>query len=171
MGTAGSGSRSRGWIESDFRQKPWPSVVDPDQGRIRIRIRINVRSWTQIRIGISLQMTSLSVWKTSLFEHFFKVLSLYLEARILIRIRIKVKGRIRIRIRIHIKVTSRIRIRIKVMRIRNNALALRKVLYFISQIQSITGNRVCPASIRKDQDSKIVHTITWIRFQTQKNGD
>jgi hypothetical protein len=36
---------------------------------------------------------------------FFKVLSLYLEARI--RIRIKVKGKIRIRIR----VTSRIRIR------------------------------------------------------------
>jgi hypothetical protein len=68
------------------------------------------------------------------FEHFFKVLSLYLEARI--RILIKVKGRIRIkvtswiririnvtsRIRIPIKVTSWIRIRIKVMRIRNIAL-------------------------------------------------
>ncbi len=53
----------------------------------------------------------------SLFEHFFKVLSLYMEARIRNRIPIKVKGRIRIRIRI--KVTSRIRIRIKVMRIRN----------------------------------------------------
>jgi hypothetical protein len=47
----------------------------------------------------------------------FKVLSLYLEARIRIRIRIKVKGRIRIRIRI--KVKGRIRFRIKVMRIRN----------------------------------------------------
>jgi hypothetical protein len=50
------------------------------------------------------------------FEHFFKVLSLYLEARI--RIRIKVKGRIRIKvtswIRIRINVTSRIRIPIKV---------------------------------------------------------
>ncbi len=44
----------------------------------------------------------------------FKVLSLYLEARIRIRNRIKVKDRIRIRI----KVTSRIRIRINVMRIR-----------------------------------------------------
>jgi hypothetical protein len=53
----------------------------------------------------------------SLSEHFFKVLSLYLEPRILIRIRIKVQGKIRIRI--HIKVTSRIRIRIKAMRIRN----------------------------------------------------
>jgi hypothetical protein len=59
----------------------------------------------------------------NVFEHIFKVLSLYLEARI--RIRIKVKGRIRIRIkvtrriRIHIKLTKRIRIRIKVMRIRN----------------------------------------------------
>jgi hypothetical protein len=49
----------------------------------------------------------------SLFEPFFKVLSLFLEARI--RIHIKVKGRIRIRI----KVTSRIRIRVKVMWIRN----------------------------------------------------
>ncbi len=39
----------------------------------------------------------------SLFEHFFKVLSLYWEARI--RIRVKWKGRIWIRI----KVTSRIR--------------------------------------------------------------
>jgi hypothetical protein len=48
--------------------------------RIRIRIRIN------------LQMTSLNVWNMSLFEHFFKVLSLYLEVRI--RIRIKVKGRV-----------------------------------------------------------------------------
>jgi hypothetical protein len=34
-----------------------------------------------------------------LFKPFFKVLSLYLEARIRIRIRIKVKGRIRIRIK------------------------------------------------------------------------
>jgi hypothetical protein len=52
----------------------------------------------------------------SKYEHFFKALRLYLEARI--RIRIKVKGRIRIRI----KVTSRIRIHIKVMRIRNTGL-------------------------------------------------
>jgi hypothetical protein len=43
----------------------------------------------------------------ALFEYFFKVLSLYLEARI--RIRIKVKGRIRIRI----NVTNRIWIRIQ----------------------------------------------------------
>jgi hypothetical protein len=52
----------------------------------------------------------------SLFEHFYKVLILYLVARIRIRIRIKVTSRIWIRI--HIKVTSRMRIRIKVMRIR-----------------------------------------------------
>jgi hypothetical protein len=44
----------------------------------------------------------------SLFEHFLKVLSHYLEVRV--QIRTKVKGRIRIRIRI--KVTSKIRIRI-----------------------------------------------------------
>ncbi len=46
----------------------------------------------------------------SLFEHFFKFLSLSLEGRRRIRIRIKVKGRIRI----HIEVTSRIRIRIRI---------------------------------------------------------
>ncbi len=38
---------------------------------------------------------SQNVWNVSLFEHFFKALSLYLEAKI--RVRIKVKGRIRIR--------------------------------------------------------------------------
>jgi hypothetical protein len=64
-----------------------------------------------IRIRINLQMTSQNVWNVSLFEHFFKVLSLYSEAKI--RVWIKVKGRIRIRI----KVTSGIRI--KVLRIRN----------------------------------------------------
>jgi hypothetical protein len=51
-----------------------------------------------------------NVWNMRLFEHFFKVLSLYLEARTLIRIRIKV--------------TIWIRIRINVMRIRNNAYEL-----------------------------------------------
>ncbi len=62
------------------------------KGRIRIRIkviswiriRIKVASW--IRIHISLPTTSQSVWNVSLFEHFFKVFSLYLEARIRIRI-------------------------------------------------------------------------------------
>jgi hypothetical protein len=46
----------------------------------------------------------------ALFEHFFKVLILYLEAGIRIRIRNKVKGRIQIRI----KVTSRTRVRIRI---------------------------------------------------------
>jgi hypothetical protein len=50
-----------------------------------------------------------TIWDMSLFEYCFKVLSLYLEARLRIRIRIKVKGRIRI----SIKVTSRVRIRIR----------------------------------------------------------
>jgi hypothetical protein len=44
-------------------------------------------------IRINLQMTSQNVWNMSLFEHFFKVLSLYLEARIRVRIRIKETGR------------------------------------------------------------------------------
>jgi len=52
-------------------------------------------------------------YSMSLFEHFFNVLSLYLEARI--RICIKVT----IRFRIRIKVTNWIGIRIKVMQICN----------------------------------------------------
>jgi hypothetical protein len=60
----------------------------------------------RIRIRIILRMSSQNILNMSLFEHLFKVLSLYLEDRIQIRIRIKVKGRIRIRIRI--KLTSRI---------------------------------------------------------------
>ncbi len=70
-------------------------------------------SWIKIWIRINLQMTSQNVWSTCLFVQFFKVLSLYLEARI--RIRINMKGKIRIRI----KMTSRIRIHFNVMRIRN----------------------------------------------------
>jgi hypothetical protein len=87
-------------------------------------------------------MRSRNVWKLILFKHLFTVLSLYLEARILIRIRnrIKVTGRIRIRIkltsririRIRIKVTKRIRIRINVMRIRKTAYRykIKKLSYF-----------------------------------------
>jgi hypothetical protein len=90
-----------------------------------IRICIKVISW--IQIPMNLKMKSQNVCNTSLFEHFFKVLSLYFEARIRIRIRIEVKGRIRIRIsikvtsriRIRIKVKGRIRIRVKVMLINN----------------------------------------------------
>ncbi len=76
--------------------------------RIRTRIkvinsiRIRIKVISLIRICIILQMTTQNVWNISLFEPFFKVFSLYLEARI--RVRIKVKGRIRIRV----KVTSRI---------------------------------------------------------------
>jgi hypothetical protein len=69
-------------------------------------VRIKVISWIRIRVRDYNQ-------KCMEYEVFFKVLSLYLEARI--RIRIKVKGRIRI----CLKVTSRIRIRITVMLIRN----------------------------------------------------
>ncbi len=59
----------------------------------RIWMRIKVISWVRIRIRIpiNLQMTSQNVWNTSLFEPFFKGLSLYLEARIRIRIRIRIR--------------------------------------------------------------------------------
>jgi hypothetical protein len=82
------------------------------KGEIRIWIHINVKSWIRNRIRIkvinwnririNLQMTSQIVWKMSLFEHFSKVLSLYLEARIRTRFRIKLKGRIRIWISINV---------------------------------------------------------------------
>jgi hypothetical protein len=78
-----------------------------------IWIRIQLITLMRIRIRNNLQITRQNVRNKSLFEHFFKVLSLYMEARI--RIRIKMKGRIRIRI----KVTSRIRICINVRRIHN----------------------------------------------------
>jgi hypothetical protein len=74
-----------------------------------IRIGIKVIRWIRIRISDDRPK---HMEYLSLFEHFFKVLSRYLEARIRIRICMKVKGRIRIWIRM--KVTNRIRIRIKV---------------------------------------------------------
>ncbi len=55
------------------------------KGRIRSRIRI------------SLQMPSQNVWNMSILDYFFKILSLYLEARIRPRINMNVKGRIQIR--------------------------------------------------------------------------
>ncbi len=65
-------------------------------------------SWIRNRIWIriNLQMRGQNVLNMSLFEHCFKGLSLYLEARIWIWIRIMVKMvkiGIRIRIRIRIK--------------------------------------------------------------------
>jgi hypothetical protein len=88
-------------------------LVDPDSNKSDTldpgRLRIKVISW----IRINLQMTSQNVWNMSLFKHFLKVLSFYLEARIRIRIQIRIKVKVRIRIRIGIKVTSMIRIRIE----------------------------------------------------------
>ncbi len=55
------------------------------KGRIRIQIRIKVISWTRILIRINLQMASQNVWNVSLFQNFFEVFSLYLEAGIRIR--------------------------------------------------------------------------------------
>jgi hypothetical protein len=94
------------------------SLVNAAVLRIRIRIKMKGRirlcikkiSW--IRIRINMQTPSQNVWNMSLFEHFFRVFSFYLEAGI--RIRIKVKGRIRIRMTVKSRIRIRIRIRIKV---------------------------------------------------------
>ncbi len=51
-------------------------------------IRIKLKS--KIRIRINMEMTSQNVRNMSLFEHFFTVLSIYLEAGIRIRIKVKV---------------------------------------------------------------------------------
>jgi hypothetical protein len=78
------------------------SVTDPDPHQI-VRYDLDPnphQSDSYIGIRIILQMTSQNVWKMSLFEHFFEVLSLYLEARIRIRIRIRIEVKSRIRIRI-----------------------------------------------------------------------
>jgi hypothetical protein len=84
--------------------------VDPhESASARIRIRTKVMRWIRIRISLEMTSHNVGVCDMSLLDHFFKVLSLYLEARIRIRIRIKVKSRVRIRIRI--KVTNRILIR------------------------------------------------------------
>jgi hypothetical protein len=56
-------------------------MLDPDPHQ-------SVNSWSRISFRISLQMAVHNVLKITLFEHFFKVLSLYLEAWI----RIRVKG-------------------------------------------------------------------------------
>jgi hypothetical protein len=80
------------------------SVVDPDpephQIKIMIRIRIKVISWIRIRITLQMTSESSNVRNMSLFEHFFKGLSLYLEARIWIQIRIRIRVKSRIQIRI-----------------------------------------------------------------------
>jgi hypothetical protein len=81
--------------------------LDPHPHHIRIRSgsAFKVITWIRNRIRINLQMTSPCVWNMSLFEHFFKGLSLSLEARIWTRTRIpiRVKSRIRTFIHIHIK--------------------------------------------------------------------
>ncbi len=96
-----------GNLHPDLHLHPDPH---PHQIKIRIRIRIHIKVivwiWVHIkvvdwiRIRINLQMTSKNVWNISLFEHFFKGLSLYLEARIWIRIQINIKMKSQIRIRI-----------------------------------------------------------------------
>jgi hypothetical protein len=80
-----------------------------------------------------------NVWYMSLFEHFSKVLGLFIwKLGIQIRIRIKVKGKIPIRISFSIKGTSKIRIhiRIKVTRIRNTAITLptEKKLHYLLEV-------------------------------------
>jgi hypothetical protein len=53
-----------------------------------VRIRINVVSWIWIciRIRINLQIKSQNEWNMSLFQQFFKIFTLFLQARIRIRI-------------------------------------------------------------------------------------
>ncbi len=70
--------KGRIWIRVNVISWIWIRIRIKVKGMIRIRIRIKVIRW----IRINLQMTSQNVWKMSLFEHFFKVLSLNLESRI-----------------------------------------------------------------------------------------
>ncbi len=62
--------------------------LGPDILFVQFRSGLRIKVKGRIRIRINLQMTSQqNVWNMSLFEHFFKVMSLYLEARIRIRIK------------------------------------------------------------------------------------
>jgi hypothetical protein len=64
--------------------------LDPHPHQIKKQDSDPHQSDSWIRIRINFQMTSQNVRNMSLFEHFFKVLSLYLETRIWIRIRIRI---------------------------------------------------------------------------------
>jgi hypothetical protein len=90
-----------------FGARVWIRMGTKVKSLLRICIRSKVISRIQNRIlnHINLQMTSQNVWIMSLIDHFFKGLSLYLEARIWIRIQnlIKVKSLVRICIWIRIK--------------------------------------------------------------------
>ncbi len=80
----------------------WCLSGTPTRTVLWIRIRIKLKGRIRIRGPDPHQSDKLdadphqfaddsqNVWNMSLFEHFFKVLSLYLEAKI--RVRIKVKG-------------------------------------------------------------------------------
>ncbi len=72
-----------------FRSKCCVSGSGLIKSKGSIGFRIKVISWIWIRIN--LQMLSQNVLNMSLFEHFFKVLNLYLEARIRIRIGIRIE--------------------------------------------------------------------------------
>jgi hypothetical protein len=62
------------WIRIRIRIRTANKNLDPDPHSSWIRNR----AW----IRINLQMKNQNVWNMSLFEHIFKGLSLYLEARI-----------------------------------------------------------------------------------------
>jgi hypothetical protein len=74
----------------------WIRIILKGTIQILIKVRIQIR--------IILKMTIQNVWNMSQFEHFVKVSSLYLEARIRILSGIKGEGRTRIRMRFRIKV-------------------------------------------------------------------
>jgi hypothetical protein len=59
---------------------------DPDPLQDLHQIKIRIRIW--IRIRLNFQIKSQNAWNTSLFEHFFKSLSPYLEAGIQIRVKV-----------------------------------------------------------------------------------
>jgi hypothetical protein len=102
--------------------REWSSVLDPDPHhfgnldlppdphQIKIRIRIKVISCIRNRIWIriDLKMIRQNAWNISLFLHFFKGSSLYLEARIWIWTRIRIRGRVKslIQIRIRIRINK-----------------------------------------------------------------
>jgi hypothetical protein len=107
-------------------------------------------------------MTKHSVWNMSLFEHFLKSLSLFLNARIWIRIRLRVESRIRIRICIKVVV-------------HNTAsgftfnLLLIQLYYLLTQVME-DDQRACNGEFHTNEKGKVPPLVT-TKFLTRDMGN
>jgi hypothetical protein len=81
------------FIKSIIRQKQRKKGFRTNSVADTVRIRIKLKGTRRIRTCLNLQMKSQKIWHMSQFEHFFNILSLYLEARIQIRIKVTIRSK------------------------------------------------------------------------------